>query len=197
MTRLHPVEYGHCLPLTRCRASLAVLQLSIIRLLEYDWLSEYWRIMNIVTCAIETRFLNIYSTFFIAANELMLPKYDYSICKHLFCIHAKFYKHISPIHYKLDIQSLKFCCKCSYWFFSQFIIQGNHPQLKVDIDHIAKILFAFYSEYCSCENLSEKVMIFELFPGQIMWRARNKWKFLTFYIKCAISRTILEILKNE
>ena len=43
--------------------SLAVFQLSIIRLLQYDWLSGYWRVMNTVTCAIETRFLNIYSTF--------------------------------------------------------------------------------------------------------------------------------------
>ena len=50
----------HCLPL---RASLVVLQLSIIRLLQYDWLSGYWRVMNTVTCAMETWFLNIYSTF--------------------------------------------------------------------------------------------------------------------------------------
>ena len=44
--------------------SLGVFQLSIIRLLQYDWLSGYWRVMNTVTRAIETRFLNIYSTFF-------------------------------------------------------------------------------------------------------------------------------------
>ena len=50
-------------PWRDCRASLAVLQLSIIRLLQYDWLSGYWRVMNTVTCAMETWFLNIYSTF--------------------------------------------------------------------------------------------------------------------------------------
>ena len=52
-----------CVLTVKRRASLAVLQLSIIRLLQYDWLSGYWRVMNTVTCAIETRFLNIYSTF--------------------------------------------------------------------------------------------------------------------------------------
>ena len=41
----------------------------------------------------------------------------------------------------------------------------------------------------------EILMIFELFPDQILWRARNKWKFLTFYPKCAISRKILEVSK--
>ena len=50
--------------------------------------------MNTVTSAMGTRFLNKYSTFIMAAYELMLPKYDCRICKHLFCIHAKFYKHI-------------------------------------------------------------------------------------------------------
>ena len=79
----------HCLPLTR------LLQLSIIRLLQYDWLSGYWRVLNTVTCAMETWFLNIYS-FFMATNEWMHPKYVCRICKYLFCIHAKFFKHISP-----------------------------------------------------------------------------------------------------
>ena len=64
-------------------------------------------------------------------SSAVLLKYDCRNCKHLFCIHAKFYKHISPSHYEPDVQSLKFCCKCSYWFFSQFSIQGN-PQLKVN-----------------------------------------------------------------
>ena len=41
----------------------------------------------------------------------------------------------------------------------------------------------------------EILMIFELFLDQILWRARNKWKFLTFYLKCAISRKILEVSK--
>ena len=39
----------------------------------------------------------------------------------------------------------------------------------------------------------EILMIFELFLDQILWRARNKWKFLTFYQKCAISRKVLEV----
>ena len=34
-------------------------------------------------------------------------------------------------------------------------------------------------------KLFEILMIFELFLDQILWRARNKWKFLTFYLKCA------------
>ena len=34
-------------------SSLVVLQLSIIKLLQYDWLSGYWRVMNTVTCAME------------------------------------------------------------------------------------------------------------------------------------------------
>ena len=111
----------HCLPLTRLP-----LQLSIIRLLQYDWLSGYWRVMNTVTCAMETWFLNIYSTFFMATYEWMHPKHVCRICNYLFCIHAKFYKHISPSYYKPDAQSLKFCWRCSYWIFSQFSIQGFH-----------------------------------------------------------------------
>ena len=56
----------HCLPRgwPGCRASLAELQLSIIRLLQYDWLSGYWWVMITLTCAMENRFLNIYSTFY-------------------------------------------------------------------------------------------------------------------------------------
>ena len=42
---------------------------------------------------------------------------------------------------------------------------------------------------------SKIFMIFKLFFGQILWRARNKWKFLTFYLKCVISRKILEVSK--
>ena len=49
-----------------------------------------------------------------------------SICNYLFCIHAKFYKHISPSYYKPDAQSLKFCWRCSCWIFSQFSIQRFH-----------------------------------------------------------------------
>ena len=41
----------------------------------------------------------------------------------------------------------------------------------------------------------EMLMIFELFLDQILWRARNKWKFLAIYLKCAISRKILEVSK--
>ena len=48
------------------------------------------------------------------------------ICNYLFCIHAKFYKHISPSYYKPDAQSLKFYWRCSYWILSQFNIQAFH-----------------------------------------------------------------------
>ena len=34
----------------------------------------------------------------------------------------------------------------------------------------------------------EILMLLEIFLDQMLWRARNKWKFLTLYLKCAISR---------
>ena len=74
------------------------------------------RVMNTVACAMETSFLNVYSTFFMAADEWTHPKCNFRICKHLFYIYAKFYKHISPSHYKPDIQSLKLCCRSSNGF---------------------------------------------------------------------------------
>ena len=55
--------------------------------------------------------------FFMATYEWMHPKYVCRICNYLFCIHAKFYKHISPSYYKPDAQSLKFYWRCSYWIF--------------------------------------------------------------------------------
>ena len=42
----------------------------------------------------------------------------------------------------------------------------------------------------------EILMILELFLDQILWRARNKWKFLTFYLKCAISKKNIESIEN-
>ena len=53
--------------------------------------------------------------FFMATYEWMHPKYVCRICNYLFCIHAKFYKHISPSYYKPDAQSMKFYWRCSYW----------------------------------------------------------------------------------
>ena len=64
--------------------------------------------------------------FFMATYEWMHPKYVCRICNYLFCIHAKFYKHISPSYYKPDGQSLKFYWRCSYWISSQFSIQRFH-----------------------------------------------------------------------
>ena len=64
--------------------------------------------------------------FFMATYEWMHPKYVCRICSYLFCIHAKFYKHISPSYYKPDAQSLKFYWRCSYWIFSQLSIQRFH-----------------------------------------------------------------------
>ena len=40
--------------------------------------------------------------FFMATYEWMHPKYVCRICNYLFCIHAKFYKHISPSYYSRD-----------------------------------------------------------------------------------------------
>ena len=42
---------------------------------------------------------------------------------------------------------------------------------------------------------SEIFMIFDFVLGQLLWRPRNKWKLLIFYLKCAISRKILEVSK--
>ena len=64
--------------------------------------------------------------FFMATYKWPHPKYVCRICNYFFCIHAKFYKHISPSYYKPDAQSLKFYWRCSYWIFSQFSIQGFH-----------------------------------------------------------------------
>ena len=64
--------------------------------------------------------------FFMATYEWMHPNYVCRICNYLFCIHAKFCKHISPSYYKPDAQSLEFCWRCSYWIFSQFSTQGFH-----------------------------------------------------------------------
>ena len=136
--------------------------------------------------------------FFMATYEWMHPKYGCRICKYLFCFHAKFYKHISPSHYEPDVQRLKFCCKCSIWFFAQFSIQGN-PQIKWI--QLSQYWSYRYNSFCILLWILfiwkpwEILMIFELFLDQILWRARNKWKFLTFYLKCAISRKILEVSK--
>ena len=54
----------HCLPLTRLpRVAGGAPAVNHKAILPYDWLSGYWRVMNTVTCAMETWFLNIYSTF--------------------------------------------------------------------------------------------------------------------------------------
>ena len=178
------------LPLTDCRASLAVLKVSIIRLLRYDWLSGYWRVSNTVPCAMETGFLNISSIFYMAAYEWMHPKYDCRICKYFFCIHAKSYKHISTSHYESDVQSMNFCCKSSYWFFSHFSIQGYRKFMCLQLSQYWPYRYIFLHSTLNIVHVkpSEIFIIFELFPGQILWRAQNKWKFLTFYLKCAISR---------
>ena len=116
----------HCLPLTRLPRVAGGAPAVNHKATAIDWLSGYWRVMNTVTCAMETWFLNIYSTFFMAIYEWMHPKYVCRTCNYLFCIHAKFYKHISPSYYKPDAQSLKFYWRCSYWIITQFSIQRFH-----------------------------------------------------------------------
>ena len=111
-----------CVLTVKRRASLVVLELSIIRLLQYDWLSGYWRCNMCDWNPVSEYIFN----FFMATYECMHSKYGCRVCKYLFCIHAKLYKHISPNYYKPDVQSLKFCWRCSYWIFSQLSIQGFH-----------------------------------------------------------------------
>ena len=124
----------HWRPLSRLHAAVATLQLSI-KMRAGPWLVGYSaQVLNIITCVMDTRFLRIYSTFFMPANEWMYPIYDRRICKYLFCIHAKFDKHTSSTYYKPDAQSLKFCCKYQYGIFSQFRIQG-FQKLKADWTH--------------------------------------------------------------
>ena len=118
----------------------------------------------------------------------MHPKYDCRACKYLFCIYAKLYKHIHPSHCKPDVQSLKLCYRCSNWVFSQFIIPGYHKLYGCNFFGVSFwILFLW--------KPSEIFMILELFLGQILWRTRNKWEFLTFHPKCHISGKILKVSK--
>ena len=123
-----------------------------------------------------------------ATNKWMHPNYDCRICKNLFCIHAKFCKHISPSYHKPHAQSLKFCCRSSNWI--------HHSSVFKDTTNFEWIQLCQYWPYCYIFFIlpwilfiwkpSEIFMIFEVFLGQILWRARNKRKFLTLYIKCAI-----------
>ena len=148
-----------------------MIQLSIIRLLQYDWLSGYWWVINTVTCAMETRFMNLYSTFFVAADKWMHPKYHCGICKYLICIYAKFYNHISPNYYKPDVPSMKLCCRSSDWIFSWSRISGTANCRWIQLSQ--------YWSYCYnfvCILLwilfiwkpSEILMIFELFLCQTL-----------------------------
>ena len=133
--------------------------------------------------------------FFMATYEWMHPKYVCRICNYLFCIHVKFYKHISPSYFKPDAQSLKFCWRCSYWIIQSSVFKDSTNFRYIVLSHYWSYR---YNSFCILLwillmwKLSKILMIFELFLDQILWRARNKWKFLTFYLKCAISRKILE-----
>ena len=87
-----------------------------------------------------------------ATYEWMHTKYVGRICNYLFCIHAKFYKHISPSYYKPDAQKSEILLEMFILDF--FTIQYSRiPQPvgrlnSATIGRIATILFAFYSEYC-------------------------------------------------
>ena len=142
--------------------------------------------MSTATRAMGIQFLNIYLTFFMTANEWMHPNYHYRFRKHLFCNYAKFHKHISPIYYKPDVQSLKLYCRSSNRIFSQLVYYSRIPRTvsgfnlayasgvaagsslararfnPANIGHIVIIILAFYSAYCLCEP-SEIYMIFEPF----------------------------------
>ena len=151
--------------------------------------------MNTVTCAMETRFLYIYIfNFFMATYKWMHPKYGCRVCKYLFCIHAKCYKHISPSY-----QTYKVCNFAGdvHIGYSHSLVFKDFTNVKwinsTNIDHIAIILFCILLWILLMWKPSEIFMIFELFLGQILWRARHKGKFLTSYLQCAISRKILEV----
>ena len=132
---------------------------------------------------------------FMATYELMRPKYGGRICNYLFCIHAKFYKHISPSYYKPDVQSRKFCWSCSYWRFSLNDFTGFKWL------QLSQYWSYRYNSFCILLWILlmwkpfEILMLFELFLDQMLCRARKKWKILTLYLKCAISRKILEVSK--
>ena len=89
--------------------------------------------------------------FFMATYEWMHPKYVCRICNYLFCIHAKFYKHISPSYYKPDAQIWNFTRDVHIGFSTVQYSKIPQPLGRLNsatIGHIAIILFAFYSEYC-------------------------------------------------
>ena len=116
----------HCLPLTR-PPRIAGSAPPVNHKATAIWLAlwvlagdEHWNMCD------EYPVSEYIFNFFMATYEWMHPKYDCRICKYLFCIHARFYKHISPSYYKPDVQSLKFCWRCLSWIFSQFSIQGFH-----------------------------------------------------------------------
>ena len=129
------------------------------------------------------------------ANEWVHPKYVCRICNYLFCIHAKFYKHISPSYFKPDAKSLKFCWRCSYWIIHSSVFKDSTNFRYTELTHYWSYRYNSFSILLWILLMwkpSKILMIFELFLDQILWRARNNWKFLTFYLKCAISRKILE-----
>ena len=151
--------------------------------------------MSTVTYVMETRFLNIYSTFLMVPNEWMHPKYDCRICS------------VSMPNFT-NIQALVIINQMSkVWNFTADFQTGfSHSLVFKDTanwsrfnsannGHIAIICFCILLWILLMWKLSEIFMIFKLFLGQILWRPRNKWKFLTFYLKCAISRKILEVSK--
>ena len=130
--------------------------------------------------------------------EWMHPKYVCRICNYLFCIHAKFHKHISPSYYKPDANVWNFAGDIHIGFFHSSVSKDSTTVREIELSHYWSNRYnSFYIllGILLMWKPFEILMIFALFLDQILWRARNKWKFLTFYLKCAISRKYFEVSK--
>ena len=166
--------------------------------MQYDWLSGYWRVTNTVTCAMESRFLNIYSTFFWPLmNECIqnMVVVLASIC-------SVSMPNFTSIYTLVTINQTS-----KVWNFAGDVHIGYfHSLVFNDFTNFKWIQLSQYWSYCYNSfcilfwillmwKPFEILTIFELFLDQILWRARNRWKLLTIYLKCAISRKILEVSK--
>lgn len=178
---------------------MAALELSI-KMHAASWLAgNSFQVVNIVTCTMESRFPNIYSTFFVAANVQTYRKYYCRIHDYLFCIYANLYKHKRPSYYKPDVQSMKLCYRSSNGIFSQFYFHGSGKYKWIQLRQFLSYRYNFFDILLwkgMTSKPSQRFLIFELFRDQILWRTRNNGKFYTFFINCAISEKICHVSKN-
>ena len=147
--------------------------------------------MNTVTCAMETWFLNIYSTFlWPLLNECiqdMIVVFA-SMCS----VSMPNFTSIYALVIMNQTSKVWNFAANLYIDFSHSLVSNDTTNLSgfnsANIDHIGMIVCPFFFWILFVSKPSEIFMILELFPGQILWRARDKWKFVTFYLKFIISR---------